>query len=198
MAIETHLEFQKIETALRSCLDQAASWAGEVFRSAAPKYSGTRDMTTGLGSARAGGRWNPRGSFPTVYASLEPETAMSESLATFRSYGWTLHSALPRLFRAIEVELAMALDLRELPQGHPLKPWMAKALREDWRRVQDRGCESTSQAFGRAAWLAGMEGLLVPAHASPGGGNAVIFPDRLRPGSRILALGSCKRARKNA
>lgn len=80
-------EFHKIESALRSCLDRAAPWAGEVFRSAAPKYAGTRDMTTGLGSAHAGGRWNPPGSFPTVYASLEPETAMSESLATFRYYG---------------------------------------------------------------------------------------------------------------
>lgn len=193
-----HEEIHKIESALRSCVDRAEPWIGEVFRSAAPKYAGTRDMTTGLGSARAGGRWNPAGSFPTVYASLEPETAMSESLATFRYYGWALHSALPRLFRAIEVELARALDLRELPQGHPLKPWMVKALREDWRRIQDRGRESTSQALGRAAWLAGLESLLVPSHASPGGGNAVIFPDQLRPGSRIRALGARKIARKNS
>lgn len=183
-----HKEFHKIQAALRSCVDRAVPWAGEVFRSAAPKYAGTRDMTTGLGSARAGGRWNPAGSFPTVYASLEPETAMSESLATFRYYGWPLHSALPRLFRAIHVELGSVLDLRELPPGHPLHEWMERALREDWRILQSRGWESTSQAIGRAACAAGLEGLLVPSHASPGGGNLVAFPERLGPGSTIRAL----------
>jgi RES domain-containing protein len=183
-----HKELHKIESALRSCMDRAVPWAGEVFRSAAPKYAGTRDMTTGLGSARAGGRWNPAGSFPTVYASLEPETAMSESLATFRYYGWALHSALPRLFRAIHAELASVLDLRELPPRHPLHGWMDRALEEDWRAFQSHGCESTSQAIGHAAHTAGLEGLLVPSHVSPGGGNLVAFPDRLRPGSRIQAF----------
>lgn len=183
-----HEEFHKIESALRSCVYRAAPWAGEVFRSAAPKYASTRDMTTGLGSARAGGRWNPAGSFPTVYASLKPETAMSESLATFRYYGWALHSALPRLFRAVHAELASVLDLRELPRRHPLHGWMARALQEDWRVLQSHGLESTSQAIGRAAWTIGLEGLLVPSHASPGGGNLVAFPDRLRAGSRIQAL----------
>ena len=183
-----HKEFHKIEAALRSGLDRAAPWAGEVFRSAAPKYAGTRDIATGLGSARAGGRWNPVGSFPTVYASLEPETAMSESLATFRYYGWALHSALPRLFRAIHAEFASVLDLREIPPRHPLHGWMTRALQEDWRVVQSLGWESTSQAIGRAAYTIGLEGLLVPSHASPGGGNLVAFPGRLRPGSRIRAL----------
>jgi RES domain-containing protein len=183
-----HKEFRKIESALLSCVDRAMPWAGEVFRSAAPKYAGTRDMTTGLGSARAGGRWNPAGSFPTIYASLEPETAMSESLATFRYYGWALHSALPRLFRALHAELACVLDLRELPRRHPLHGWIERALQEDWRVLQSRGWESTSQAVGRAAYTAGLEGLLVPSHASPEGGNLVAFPDRLKPGSRIRVL----------
>lgn len=188
MANACHEHLQKIEAALRSCMAQAAPWAGEAFRSAAPRYAGTRDMTTGLGSARSGGRWNPVGSFPTVYASLEPETAMSESLATFRYYGWPLHSALPRLFRTLQVELALVLDLRQLPPWHPLRGRMARALREDWRLVQSRGRDSTSQAIGWAACNCGLEGLLVPSHAAPRGGNLVAFPDRLRPGSCIRAL----------
>jgi RES domain-containing protein len=145
-------------------------------------------MVTGVGSARAGGRWNPRASFPTVYASLEPETAMSESMATFRYYGLSPHSALPRLFRAIEVKLAVVLDLREVPLANPLPFWVRLGLREDWRALQDHGRESTSQAIGRAAWLAGLEGLIVPSHACPKGSNAVLFPKNLRPGSRIDAL----------
>ncbi len=185
MESEPHAEFRSIDAVMRGSVEEGIPWAGEVFRSAAPKYAGTRDMVTGAGSARAGGRWNPRGSFRTVYASLEPETAMSESLATFRYYGWPLHSSMPRLFRTIEIELVCVLDLREPSPGHPLGRWLDQALSEDWRVFQDHGNEATSQAIGRAAWAAGLEGLLVPSHASPGGSNAVIFPERLRPGSRI-------------
>lgn len=65
---------------------------------------------------------------------------------------------------------------------------MERALREDWRALQNRGSESISQAVGRAAYKVGLEGLLVPSLAAPGGGNLVAFPDRLRPGSRIRAL----------
>lgn len=188
MEIEPNEEFCGIEAALRACAHRASPWAGEVFRSAAPRYAGVRDMVTGVGSANVGGRWNPRGSFRTVYASLEPETAMAESMATFRYYGLAPHSALPRLFRAIEVELAAVLDLREIPLASPLPFWVRKGLREDWRALQDRGRESISQAIGRAAWLAGLEGLIVPSHAAIRGSNAVLFPARLRPGSRIHAL----------
>jgi RES domain-containing protein len=173
---------------LRACAHGAAPWAGVLYRSAAPRYAGVRDMVTGAGSARAGGRWNPRASFPTVYASLEPETAMSESMATFRYYGLSPHAALPRLFRAIEVKLAVVLDLREVPLANPLPFWVRLGLREDWRSLQDHSRESTSQAIGRAAWLAGLEGLIVPSHACPKGSNAVLFPKNLRAGSRIDAL----------
>lgn len=188
MEIEPNEEFCRIEAALRACAHGAANWSGTVYRSATPRYAGTRDMVTGVGSARMGGRWNPRASFPTVYASLEPETAMSESMATFRYYGLSPHSALPRLFRAVELKLAVVLDLREVPLANPLPFWVRLGLREDWRALQDHGRESTSQAIGRAAYLVGLEGLIVPSHACPKGNNAVVFPACLRPGSRIIAL----------
>lgn len=189
MKIEPNKEFCRIEAAVRACADLAGPWAGTVFRSATPRYAGLRDMVTGVGSARMGGRWNPSASFPTVYASLEPETAMSESMATFRYYGLSPQSAMPRLFRAIEVKLVLVLDLREVPLANPLPFWVRLGLREDWRALQDHGRESTSQAIGRAAWLAGLEGLIVPSQALSKGSNAVLFPENLRPGSRIDALG---------
>lgn len=188
MDIEPNEEFCRIEAVLRACAHRASPWSGEVFRSAAPRYSGIRDMVTGVGSAHLGGRWNPPRSFRTVYASLDPETAMSESMATFRYYGLPPHSALPRLFRVLSLELAAVLDLREIPLANPLPFWVRKGLREDWRALQDRGRESTSQAIGRAAHLAGLEGLIVPSRASSKGYNAALFPDNLQPGSRITAL----------
>lgn len=187
MEIEPNEEFCHIEAAIRACAPGAAPWAGIVYRSATPRYAGVHDMVTGIGSARVGGRWNPRASFPTLYASLEPETAMSESMATFRYYGLAPQSALPRLFRAIEMGLVLMLDLREAPLTSTLRFWVRLGLREDWRALQDRGRESISQAIGRAAWLAGLEGLIVPSHACKGN-NAVLFPDNLRPGSWIKAL----------
>lgn len=84
-------------------------------------------------------------------------------------------------------ELAAVLDLREIPLANPLPFWVRKGLREDWRALQDAGRESISQAVGRAAFLAGLEGLIVPSHASRKGYNAVLFPANLRPGSRITA-----------
>lgn len=187
MEIEPNEEFDRIEAAVRACAPEAAPWAGTVYRSSTPRYAGVHEMVTGIGSARLGGRWNPRASFPTVYASLEPETAMSESMATFRYYGLPPQSALPRLFRAIRVSLALVLDLRQAPLSNPLPFWVRLGLREDWRALQERGRESTSQAVGRAAWLAGLEGLIVPSHACKGH-NAVLFPGNLQPGSRIEAL----------
>jgi len=85
--VEPHKAFVAIQEAVLRWSERASPWSGEVFRSATPRYARAGDMVTGLGSARMGGRWNPPGSFPTVYASLEPEAAMSESLAAFRYYG---------------------------------------------------------------------------------------------------------------
>lgn len=188
MDVEPNEEFCRIEAALLACAPAAAPWKGTVYRSASPRYAGVRDMVTGIGSARAGGRWNPRASFSTVYASLEPETAMSESMATFRYYGLSPQSALPRMFRAVAVQLAVVLDLRTVPLSSPLPFWVRLGLREDWRALQEHGRESVSQAVGRAACRAGLEGLIVPSRACPKGSNAVLFPDNLRPDSRIEAL----------
>jgi RES domain-containing protein len=81
---------------LRQCSSLASVWAGEVYRSATPRYARTGDIVTGVGSAKMGGRWNPPGSFPTVYASLQPEAATSRETsfpgAGFESSDENLHA----------------------------------------------------------------------------------------------------------
>lgn len=69
-------------------------------------------MLTGEGSRRNGGRWNPKG-IAVVYASFTPETAMAETLAHFRYYGFPIEDAMPRTFVAIATDLAAVLDLRD-------------------------------------------------------------------------------------
>jgi RES domain-containing protein len=159
-----------------------------VYRSAAPRYSGDGDIASGLGSFRMGGRWNPPGAFRAVYASLDPETAMKEALATYRYYGWALHSAMPRIFRALDVHLERVVSLRRRVVRAHLASWLQAALDEDWRALQAGGREPTAQAIGRAAFELGLEGLLVPSHTCRTRMNLIALPENLLPGSRILAI----------
>lgn len=188
MHVEPHEDFDRIAAVLEACLGHATAWEGMVYRSAAPRYSGDGDIVSGMGSLQMGGRWNPPGGFRTVYASLDPEVAMKEALATFRYYGWALHDAMPRLFRALDVRLARVASLRRRGfRGH-LSPWLKASLGEDWRVLQAAGRESTSQAIGRVAFKLGLEGLLVPSHAARAGTNLIAFPDNFLPGSRVRAV----------
>ena len=182
VGIHPHQDFEQIAAELQSLTDGVTDWSGEVYRSAAPRYCRSSDLVSGLGSAQWGGRWNPPESFRAVYASLDPETAMAESLATFRYYGWALYEAMPRVFRALEVRLSAVLELQS-PPGR-----LEAALAEDWRVLQASGQESTSQAIGRAAFEAGLEALRVPSHARPGRFNLVVFPENLQPGSLLRVL----------
>ena len=186
VGIHPHHELEQIAAELQTFMDRVTDWSGEVYRSATPRYCRSNDLISGLGSAKVGGRWNPPGDLRTVYASLDPETAMAESLATFRYYGWALYEAMPRVFRALEVRLSAVLDLEDLP--HPISRRLETALAEDWRVLQASGRESLSQAIGRAAFEAGLEALLVPSHARPGRTNLVAFPQNFRAESSLRVL----------
>ena len=185
MHVAPHEDFARIAAGLEAGLDRATAWEGMVYRSAAPRYSGDGDILTGLGSLRMGGRWNPPGCCRTVYASLDPETAMKEALAAFKYYGWALHGAMPRVFRALDIRLARVGSLRHRRMRKHLAPWPQAALAEDWRSLQASGRESTSQAIGRAAFELGLEGLLIPSHAARARMNLIAFPDSLLPGSHL-------------
>jgi RES domain-containing protein len=186
MDVAPHPDFGRIARIIRRHANLARAWSGEAFRSAEPHYAGTEDIVSGIGSTHAGGRWNPPGSFATVYAALEPETAMSEVLASYRYYGLPLTSAMPRLFRALEIRLAATLDLRNPILTRMLAPWSGQWASEDWRALQESGHESVSQAVGRAVHEAGLEGLLVASAIA--GTNIVAFPQRLRSASVLRAL----------
>lgn len=54
---------------------------------------------------------------------------------------------------------------------------LVELLAEDWRKVNDAGHESQSQAFGRAAHDVGAQGILAPSARVPDGINLVYFPE---------------------
>src|SRR5262245_44593937 len=133
-----HPDSDKLARALGRCLALAAPWAGELFRSASPRYASKDDIITGAGSKAAGARWNPPGSFHTVYASLDVETALAEALAHFRHYGLPVSKAMPRVMVALEARLQRLLDLTDGPVRRALGVSEDRMLGEPWREKQKK------------------------------------------------------------
>ena len=72
--MRSHPDFPRIARALARV--PARAWSGLAYRSVSPAYAGARDVLSGEGVRRYGGRWNAAGSFAAVYASLTPETSV--------------------------------------------------------------------------------------------------------------------------
>jgi len=164
---------------MKRCATRAVRWSGVVYRSASPRYANSADLLTGVGSKVAGARWNPPRSYPTVYVSLDPHTALDEVLAHFRHYVLPIEPAMPRVTVAVRVELSRALDLTNGATRSALRVSASRMLREPWREEQAAGREALTQALGRLAHELGWEALVVPSAARRGGVNLIIFPDNL-------------------
>ncbi len=136
---------------------------------------------TGAGARAAGGRWNPRASFNAVYASLDVETALAEALAHCRYYGFTISKAMPRVLVALDAKIERVLDLRDGVTRRGLGISERRMLDEPWREEQKKGREALTQAIGRLAFEAEIQGLLVPSPALKGGANLVLFPANFDP-----------------
>lgn len=67
---------------------------------------------------------------------------------------------------------------------------LTELLAEDWRKVNDSGHESPSQALGRAAHDLGAEGLLAPSVRVPGGVNLVYFQESVLGKGKVEILGA--------
>src|SRR5436309_5111835 len=91
-----HPEAPRLARAMARCLPLAGSWSGVIYRSATPHYATETDLLSGKGSQVEGARWTPRGGFATVYGSLDPETALAESLAYHRHFDIPVEEAMPR------------------------------------------------------------------------------------------------------
>jgi RES domain-containing protein len=181
----THPDSDRFRNALERCASRGIRWTGVVYRSATPRYANKDDLLTGLGSRSAGARWNPPRSFPAVYASLDPHTALDEVLAHFRHYGIPIESAMPRVTVSIRVRLGRVLDFTDGPTRSALRISARRMLDEPWREEQAAGREALTQALGRIARDLGWEGLLVPSAARRGGVNLILFPDNLGRGGTL-------------
>ncbi|MFO0935914.1 MAG: RES family NAD+ phosphorylase [Gemmataceae bacterium] len=168
------------------------SWKGTVYRFASVEYSSKDDLITGMGAKTHAGRWNPKGSFPTVYTSLTPETALAESRAHFDYYQVDFADATPIVLTSIHVSLSCILDLTVGPIRTKLRVSLKRMRDENWRKLNQRGKTSLTQTLGQSLHGTGFEAILVPSFAMPGFRNLVIFPENLRKDSVLTITNESK------
>lgn len=178
-----HPRSAELRAAMQNCLKLAAPWSGTIYRFTTVRYANRSDLLSGRGSRASGGRWNPPGQFDCVYGSLEPGTATAESLGMSSAFGIPPAKMRPRMFVAIDLQLQVALDVRDKQVSAFLSVSDRDLVGADWIALQDAGQEALSQAIGRIAWELKIEALLVPSARVAGGANLVLFPGRRQKGS---------------
>lgn len=104
---------------------------------------------------------------------------MSEALEHFRYYNLPDAEGLPKVVVSVDVALDDVLDLRAGFLDADSRKLIAEFLAEDWRALNARSEESASQAFGRASFANGLQGIIVPSKPARNGANLLVFPDTL-------------------
>lgn len=175
------------EATFKKLLKFASPFAGTIFRSVSVLHSRLSDISSGEGSFRFGGRWNPPG-IRANYGSLTPETAMAETLASARYHGFAVHTAMPRVFVAMQARLSRIIDLTDPQVLRTAKISMSSLVKVDWRAEMDAGKTPITQVIGKLAASNQLEAILVPSAAALGQLNLVAFVDNVRPGSQLEVL----------
>lgn len=153
---------------------QGKAFEAVVYRHVSSQY----DPLDISGSLKTGGRWNPQGEFGVLYAALDEETAMAELERLAERQGLTLEDLAPRDLVSIEVSVSKVLDLTDKTILQQI------GIRENEIVGND---VSLCLAVSRLARRAGFEATLAPS-ATKKGAILVVFPDRLKPTSRLEAI----------
>ena len=183
--MEPYKQTDSLKALFRAVGTKAVGWNGIVYRAVGTEYANKRDLLSGEGTKRFGGRWTPPGSFATAHASLDVKTAVAESLGTQQQYGIAVAARLPLTLVAIDVSLQRLVDLTDDSVLGELDLTRQRLLRCRWRENMDKGREALTQAIGRIAFEAGLEALFVPSAQARKGKNLVVFPDNLQKASSL-------------
>jgi len=189
-----HPNYAAIENRMRALRSTTLTIDEHVFRMVNPRYTKDADIVSGKGGFRAVGRWNLRGKFHCMYASMTPETALQESLAGGRREHLPDEKSLPRTLVCVAVRVRAALDLTDGQVRQRLGVSKQRMTNEaQWRADNYHSRESITQAIGRAAAALSFEALLTPSAAdTPHGVNVVVFPENLQTSSRLTVVTSVK------
>lgn len=192
MKARPHKHFGRINRRLRAAPELLRPWRGAAYRVTTLDYPSPHSILQGQGSYLYGGRWNAIGSFRAVYGSTEDTVAVVESRATadYARVPWPFRT--PRLLVAIDLALQAVVDLTDPETRAVLCLTMEELQAEDWRKIQEEGKESLTQALGRAVFANGGEGMLSASARVPAGVNVAYFPERRRELSRVEVLDAAK------
>lgn len=160
-------------------------WKGTIYRVTTLKYRDSRVILSGEGSYRNGGRWNAIESFRALYGSVDDVTALKESKANAEYANLPYPFRETRLVVAVDVSLSRVVDLTGSENLKALAVTEEELRAEDWRKVQEQGLESLTQALGRAIFAARGEGLLAGSARVPKGINIAYFPQNRLRGSEL-------------
>jgi RES domain-containing protein len=183
MHSKPHPNYGRILQAVNALSAHARPLIGAWYRCVETSFA--HEIISGEGARKHGARWNPIGSFCTVYLSDTPETALQEYLARARRMKWPDHKSLPMVMAGVEVSVRRVLDLSVPEVAAVIEP-LLKAERLHWRSIQSRR-EAMSQAIGRAARESGFQGLIAASQQVKGGLNLVLFPDKLGRPDKLSA-----------
>lgn len=193
MSYKSHPAFRELQSLIAAQDRQLLkSWHGAAYRVTTLDYPSAGSILQGQGSFLHGGRWNAIGSFRAVYGSTDDTVAVAESRATADYAQVPQPFRTPRLLVAIEFSLQAILDLTSASIRVQLGLTSGELGEEDWRKTQEAGRESFTQAIGRAVFANNGEGLLAPSARVTGGVNVAYFPGNLRRSSRVTVLESEK------
>jgi RES domain-containing protein len=158
---------------------RAVKFHGVLYRACTPVYANTRDLLTGEGARRTGGRWNAPGTFPVVYLAERVEGSIAETLGVAGHYGFDPAVRLPMTLVAIDAALERVLDLTVPSVRKALNVTCAAMIHCPWRGENAAGREALTQAIGRATQEAGLQGLLAPSSVKRTFRNLNVFPTNL-------------------
>ena len=153
---------------------QGKAFEAVVYRHVSSQYHALDSS----GSLKAGGRWNPQGEYGVLYTALNEETAKAELERLAERQGLTLDDLAPRDLVSIEVSVSKVLDLTD-------NKILAQIGIGENVIVGDDA--SLCLEISRQARRAGFEAILAPS-ATRKGAILVVFPDRIRPTSRLEAI----------
>jgi RES domain-containing protein len=180
---------------------EAHPFSGTVYRFIATRF--LHSPLTSAGSKLHGGRFNPPGSFEVLYTALAVDTALAEREGILlTSTGIKLATGIrTSLLLRIDCHLASVLDLSDqgirrllkIPLATVVGPWLPwntpgpSAVPTDGESGQRHEAIAPSQHLGLSVHASRrFEAVLSPSAKDPAGRCLAIFPDRLRPGSRVV------------
>lgn len=169
----------KQRAAIKRWIGQAAPRRGLYFRSVEYRYMDPKDVLSGVGTSKSGGRFAPTG-IRAVYLSATDSGASKEVTARKSRLGGAAQISTdkyPRVVYAVDVDLKKALDLSDLGSSQVGTSVIAACL-----ALNDL---SPSMELARELKSEGIQGLLFPSVVG-GDGNLVVY--RANCGVRTLTL----------